>query len=335
MAHAHEQHKAHDDHQQRPGIHHDTTEAGVDGGLGERNHRAAARAILVRILGRKSGADRRDVGARLLDGYARPQAPGNVQEQRPPRIPALEKEPIEDFAVHRERHPQLGSTDGVRPAERFRRHSDHGERAAVDGDRTANDARFAAEAALPEPVAQHCHLPGARGRVLFRHESASKTHRRAEHVEVVAGNDLAADDFGLSAATGNAQSDTSVCGKRLERLVPIAVVLEIQSRGREQGTERAAAVPLVGREHRDEVLRLGHRERPQEHFVDQTEDQRVGANAKTKRQRSHQREDWITREESNGETDVGQDGHRRTRTEPRQQLRMRALGITPSGESRG
>ena len=131
-------------------------------------------------------------GLRLRERDARLQT---SEDRQPAPPPPLEVERAElagrQMRPRADRDPEIGRHAETRSAESGRRHADHGERGAVQLDRLARDRRIGPEARLPESLAEHDE--GFAGGFVGRREEASRGRTRAEHVEVVARDDDAAD----------------------------------------------------------------------------------------------------------------------------------------------
>ena len=118
------------------------------------------------------------------------------------------------------------------------------------------------------------------------HERAAGDRLDAEHVEDARRHPLARHRFGVAVAAGHhhAADVRRKAGDRLER--PAArVPVEHVRRRREASRVRAGGLP-----DRDQPIRVGVRQRPQQRRVDQREDRAVGADAERERQSPRRRE---------------------------------------------
>src|SRR5262249_54074692 len=106
--------------------------------------------------------------------------------------------------------------------EALRHHADDGELLAVDTDRAADDAAIAAEALLPLAVAEDADQLRARRPILVGQKAAADERSRAEHGEVVAGDDLAEHLVRVARAARDVQRQPGMRGEAGEGLVPVA-----------------------------------------------------------------------------------------------------------------
>src|SRR6185436_572980 len=146
----------------------------------QRDRVDALAAVGLRMIALQLFGKAVEARARLLDRDARPQAADGVKDGGVAgRVRLLQPH----------RPPQLRRRN-VDRREAFRHHADHLMALAVDRDGAADDAWIAAEAALPQAVAEHDHARGVR-HVVFLAEPASERRPRAGDVEVVVGRLLA------------------------------------------------------------------------------------------------------------------------------------------------
>jgi hypothetical protein len=97
-------------------------------------------------------ADAVDLRLCLLERRPILEAAERLIDETASRVVAFGAEPGEHFAIHRERHPQIGTTDRERAAKAFGGHADHVEALSVERQGLAHDARVGAEAAHPQAV---------------------------------------------------------------------------------------------------------------------------------------------------------------------------------------
>jgi hypothetical protein len=166
-------HARHEQHQPDRAEQHEQRLAGVaDERLAEAGRRPADALVLARVLLGEAGGDRGHLLARCGDRRAGRETGHDVQ------VPGAAAVGAEELVV-RERPPDLGAF-GV--AEARRGDADHGAGLAVDLHVLADDGGIAAEALLPQRVAEHDHVRAAR-LVLARHEPAAERRPHAQHIE--------------------------------------------------------------------------------------------------------------------------------------------------------
>jgi hypothetical protein len=142
----------------------------------------------------------------------------------------------------------------------------------VEQHRPTDHRGVAAEAALPERVAQHHHLVAA-GLVLALEECAAQQRSHAEHFEIPRRGPCRDEPLGLPHA-GEVRVPLLTGGKRGEDAQALAYVA---IRGRREGRFlRSLAVDVVDG---DQPVWREVRQRPQQHPVDDREERGVGADA--------------------------------------------------------
>ena len=153
--------------------------------------------------------------------------------------------------------------------ERRRRDADDGERHAIERERPSDDAGFAAEAALPERVADDGDgaIRPAAALVVGGAEGAAEHRRHAEHVEESATRPHALDELGGAAARQIEARVGPGDGAIGPLVLPVAQLLP----------DRIGPRPVV---EQHQALRLADRQRLQQDAVDEREDRAVGADAK-------------------------------------------------------
>ena len=142
----------------------------------------------------------------------------------------------------------------------------------------ADDIWVCAEASLPTAVTQDRDRMRALGLILFGQERAAEHGRDAEHVEVVATDDVAPDAL-VSIAVAQAHRREAIDEQPREDVVALTVVFVIQVR-----LDRIVRAVVLRAINFDQTFRLRDRQRTQEHRINQTEDGRVRANAQSQRQ---------------------------------------------------
>ena len=216
------------------------------------------------------------------------------REQIGPIAPAI----VEAFPARRhegaqcDRHVQLRLGAERRAVEALRRDADDGQRLAVDDQLLIENVRVLAEARLPEGVTEHRDARLADRRVIVWREQAAERGREPQHREVAAGDHHAPAVRRLIArrdvrAEDHVRGDTGEAGRAVRRLLEVPVhriaedVVAIAFCARE-----AARVGSGLRGRRQEVhepSRIGNRQRPQEHLIEQRKDRGVCADPERQR----------------------------------------------------
>jgi hypothetical protein len=168
---------------------------------------------------------------------------------------------------------------GAEELEAGGKHADDLARTPVHHHRPADHVGIAAE--LPLPVGIRQHRPFRRfGRVVIRGEAAAEVRVHAQQAERPVGDEQRIDAFGLSAA-----------GHRYGRVVPEPDVLErasflaIHQIGRRRLIHDRESHPRGRVPHADQRVRVGKRQRLQEHAANHAENRGVRADAE--RERNH------------------------------------------------
>src|SRR5262249_34013422 len=91
--------------------------------------------------------------SRLLDVHAWFESSDQIEKETTPRVVNIE--PRLRHVMHHHRNPQGGARPQVGSGEAFGRNSDDGEIVAIQRNRFSDQARIAAEAALPQGGAEH------------------------------------------------------------------------------------------------------------------------------------------------------------------------------------
>ena len=236
---------------------------------GERRRADADVRVRLRILALEPRADGLHLGPGRCQRHARPQ-PSHAEEAR--MVAAIEQ-------VRVVRDPQADRHEDVVVAAEIpkarRQHADDRVARSIEGDRTAQGGRVAAEAILPERVADDRF--GWRVRAVFGFaEQAAHARAHADDVEETAGDTPAAEPFRVVDA-GERHRLGARQREGVERVLTRAPVDEIRPRHRHL---RAVGPDLV---QVDEAIRLWIRQRPQQDAVDEREDGRGRADAERQR----------------------------------------------------
>ena len=142
----------------------------------------------VGILGCEVGHEGVQGGPRLFHGDTRFQA--TDVELDPVVAPALELITSGDeLLLHQYRNPDIGTYGDICSVESLLSHTDHRIGVAVDEKGLSNNLRIAAEATLPEAVAEHGHRVSPGCLIFLRKECPSKRHINTQKREVVSRDD--------------------------------------------------------------------------------------------------------------------------------------------------
>ena len=188
-------------------------------------------------------------------------------------------------------NPEFCRTDGADWVLKIRRH-DAGNFVAstLEGNRAPHDCRVPAEAAPPEPVAQHRHAVAAVDLVLGG-EGPTDSRTNAEHVEEAGGHALGTQVLGLGAGFAQRKRTAGDRGDRLEYLLlgrPIDVVLR-------RGAAECLWIPIRVRfrsrrpplSHRDQPVVLVKRQTAEDHGIHHRKDRGAGADAEHQHEQRH------------------------------------------------
>lgn len=235
-----------------------------------RESREQGRELRLRGIGRHTGLE----PAHADVGMGVPERARRVDALRQPEV---DTEAGEVAAV--------GEGAGCGQRHAGRGHPDDLVRAVRRDELAADDARIPAEAALVVLVTQH-HEPRLAGQVVIGAEQAAVLRAGPEHVEDRMGRIRDAGELGVAAA-GHRGAEGAVDGEGLERP---AVAREVDvSAGRDAPDAFAAAGYGGGMRHGDEPVRLGIRQRAEQHGVEHGEHRRSGADAQRERRERDQR----------------------------------------------
>ena len=181
-----------------------------------------------------------------------------------------------------------------RTGEARRGHAHDREDAPVQTDLVTDDVGPARETRLPQLAADDDDRMSAWSHVVGGREEPSAIGGEAEHVEEVAGDEIA--QGAIRAVAGIQAGDEPGPGRHaFERLSAVA----------ERGVHRiredtAVLLPL----HVDQPIAIGHRQALQECGVDDGEDGGVGADAEGERQDGREREGWLLPQRAGGIAEV-------------------------------
>jgi hypothetical protein len=207
------------------------------------------------------------------------------------------------LGVGRQRRPQLRRSVGAvveRQAEAGRHHAHDGRRPPADLDRTPDDRRVGAEAALPELVPEHDDGRSV-GPVLLLGERATEHRRDAEHAEEVRAHTAAAQPLRLPGAAGERRRAIGEQRDVGEGPHVGAVGLPLVVR------QPRLVEPLPRAPHDRQALRSAPWQRREEHRLHDPEERRGGADPERQRQRGDDGEAGTPAQCAPGEARVLQD----------------------------
>ena len=229
----------------------------------QRVERDAPPGVGLRILFGERGGDDVHLRLRLFDRRAAPQTRHHVHHAR------------RALPLHRVvglRDPHVGVEQQAEP---LRHHADDRHRHVVEHRRGVDDVGAAAEARLPELVADDDVRDHDRRLVLFRQEGPAQLRAHLQHLEHAGGEPLRVQLLGEAAFRRADRQHAAVHpADRLERLVPLPQRRVLGQR------EHRDAVALIGRRHADldQPIHVTER-RLVEGRLEQPEDGGVGADA--------------------------------------------------------
>ena len=188
---------------------------------------------------------------------------------------------------HRDRHHHVRVLADHDAVEAGRRDADDRHRQPVERHGPVQHARIGAEAPRPIMMAEHRDRMAARRTVVVRREGSADVRADAEHVEIVAGDELAADALGL--AVGHHRERR---GEPREHAVEHgAAIAEVAiHRVREGAVVERASLKRAGAVEDDQPLRRFHRQEAEQHLVGERKDGRVGADPERERHDDDERE---------------------------------------------
>jgi hypothetical protein len=183
--------------------------------------------------------------------------------------------------LHHHRHEHVGAFADDDAVEARRRDADDRHRLAVERHAAVEDRRVAIEAPRPVAVGEDDHRMSAWRAVVVLREGAADVRAHAEDVEVVAGDQLAVDAFGL--AVGDERERRREAREdAVEHGILIAEVAI--HRIREGALVESASLERARAVEDHEPLGRGDGKKPQEDLVGQRKDRGVGADAEGERQ---------------------------------------------------
>ena len=226
----------------------------------------AAAGVGAGMVVREAGAEGRHPGARLRQGHAGPEPPHRHHAVVPPVVPVRLGE--------RQREPHVAAAGGE--LERRRHDADHRVGAPVQRDLASDDVRIAAEPARPQAVAEHRDAVAAR-LVLMGKERPPQEGLHAEGPEEVGRHRDGVQELGAAGRRGQPRHAVEVAGQRLEDVAAFLPVDVVARRDQERGRR-------IGLLHGHQPVRLGVRQRPQQHGVHEAEDGPVRADPDPQRE---------------------------------------------------
>ena len=242
----------------------------------------------------------------LLDAVqrnVRPQAADHLEGQRVARaIESPRRLAGHQLFVHGKRNPEVDDAQRLQAPERGRHDADYGELEAVEGHRPADHFHVGREGSLPQAITDHRYRRRAEGLIFIGGERSSMRGAHTQDVEVVAGDELAADAHGLGSA-GHVGTNPLIGCQAGELGNVVAKVAIVRQRHRLIGG---------GLGHHGEDLRqsrrIAHRQWAEEHRVDQREDGGIGADTERQRDHDDSREGGVPRRRADRESNVSDHG---------------------------
>jgi hypothetical protein len=241
----------------------------------EQRHRPCAAPFVVDgIRALEVREDRSHVCRRLFDRDAGLQSAEGEEKQPASRLVPVEAGLHDVVHGHRDPHRRVAAEH--RAGKTLGGDANDREGHAVQRERLADDIGIAAEAALPEAVADDRDRRGLE--IFVGMERAPAREVGAEKREVIAGDDLKNDLLrrGPAAPIDLRKGHRRHLG---EDVILIAQILEVEMRDRQ-----VAGIPLVGRENRREPIGFPDRDRLQHRDVHEAENRGVRADAESERE---------------------------------------------------
>ncbi len=163
--------------------------------------------------------------------------------------------------------------------EAARHHTDHGVTHVIERRGPPDNVAGRAKRRLPQIMAEH---DDVRARLLvFQRDAPSHSRGNSENAEEVAGDNLTAQVFGVASA-GQGEAVIVERGQAVEGVALRSPVKEV---GVADGPHTPRRGPtIVHRSRRDQTVRLGEGQGPEQHRVHQTKDCCRGANSQPDRQ---------------------------------------------------
>ena len=215
---------------------------------------------------REAGAEGGHAGARLLQGHAGPEPAHGHHAVVPTVVPIL--------ADEHQRGPHVAPAGGK--LELGRQDADHRAGTSVQRDLASDDVGLAPEPPRPEAVAKHRHPVPAR-LVLMGKKRPPQEGLHAEGPKEVRRHRDGVQKLGAAGRRGQSGHAVEVPGQRLEDVAACLPVDVVARRDQERGRR-------IGLLHGHQPVRLGVRQRPQQHGVHEAEDGRVRADPDPQRE---------------------------------------------------
>src|SRR5262249_40412539 len=185
-----------------------------------------------------------------------------------------------------------------RVLELWRHHADDSDIAFVERDLLIEDGRISAKTPLPKRVAQHNDSPIS-FQPFFRDERSTQRRFHSEHVQVVGRHHPALQSLWLTSARQvHRYSIGDRSGNLREALALLAIVQKVRRR------DALLFVVTCPSPKPQQPLRLGERQRLQQHGVDDAEDRRIRADAQAERENRDRREALVFEQHSQAEAQV-------------------------------
>ena len=236
---------------------------------------------------------------RLLRRDARLQPRHNVQ---PPGSPLIQIVPARrNLRLHHHGREYIRRIAHNHAPKSRRRDAHHRERMVIQTNSLIQHARIAAKAPLPVAIAQHCNGVGFGRDIVGLLEHPAQRRPHAEQLKIVPRYQLSDSTLGLAVPVGCDLVKQS-CKHSAEDRIAVAQVAihgirEIQPAliARSQ----RSLVPASKMQHL-QLLRRLHRQRPQQHLIEQSEDSCIGPDPKGQRKNRHQRKARALQKCTNG-----------------------------------
>ncbi len=232
------------------------------------------------VLGGEPGLDRAQLGV-------------GRRERRPGREPSEHHRPVlvaDRASAARREHRRYEERVGRDHPRVARQHANHRSRDLVEHDASPEDVTTS-EARPPEVFGEDHDVGGSAGSILFGKEAAAEECRHAEHVQELVRHLHAGEPFGTRLA---AQVVGNRIGQRdCRELRLVLAPVEERAARRIVGAAVGPRLPEDG-----QAFRLGQRQRPEQHRVEQAVDGGVRADPEREREHRRNRERRAAREEA-------------------------------------
>ena len=242
------------------------------------------------------------MGSRLAglqaSNHVQPAGASRREQVRVPELPPQAGRGWSQLGLQRHRRPHVGRAPEDRPREADGHHADDRVHRAIQPNLAADHARVAAQAPPPERVRDDDHPHRRADPILGSDKAAAERWRDAQHVEVVAGDNLAGELLRCIAALVGHHNGRKrrQAGERPR----IAIVRIFEIRGARERRPRVGA----RRVHADGALWIGHRRVAKQDGVYGGEHRRIGADAQRHRQHDDERERRRVREHPEGVANI-------------------------------